>query len=357
MFGAKQDRDGRTLMLTDALVFTVEGEPYRWRDVILSAVRWGAWHALETQVVEAAACVKHAEATGQPLPDGVLDAEGREFRYALDLVSAKSMEDWLSRWGLSVNDWMGYLRRKQMRARWPELRRTLAEHHPLRDEDALRLTLVDAICSGELDKWARTLARRAAIHANGSDPTSGAVTEPGSLDSWPFASTLFGADTTTLHAAESRLRRMDDAFRQFRAAHVTARAVEAYVGLRHIDWVRVDCRVMAFPDEGMAAEAALLLRDDGEGFTGVYSAAHTLPRADCFFLDQIDAGLRGAFLGARTGDLIGPMRVDGEYVLYLIEEKTLPTPLDPAVMRRAEEGVLEQALERQTTGRVRWHLV
>ena len=344
-------------MLTDAPVFSVEGEPYRWRDVILSAVRWGAWQALETQVREGAACVTHADATGQSLPEGALDAEGREFRYALDLISAKSMEEWLSRWELSVKDWMGHLRRQLMRARWPDLRRTLTEHHPLRDEDALRLTLVDAICSGELDKWARTLARRAAIHVNGSDPAAGTVTESFSLDSGPFASILFRADATTLHAAERRLRRMDDAFRQFRAAHVTTRSVEAYVGLRHIDWVRVDCRVMAFPDEGMAAEAALLLRDDGEGFTSVYSAAHTLPRADSFFLDQIDAGLRAAFLGARTGDLVGPMRVDGEYVLYLIEEKTLPTPLDPAVLRRAEEGVLAQALERQTAGRVQWHSV
>ena len=83
-------------MLTDALVFSVEGEPYRWRDVILSAVRWGGWHALETQVREGAAAVKHAEATAQPLPDGALDAEGREFRYALVLVSARSMEEWLA---------------------------------------------------------------------------------------------------------------------------------------------------------------------------------------------------------------------------------------------------------------------
>ena len=100
---------------------------------------------------------------------------------------------------------------------------------------------------------------------------------------------------------------------------------------------------------------ALLLRDDGEGFTSVYSAAHTLPRAESFFLDQVDAGLRGSFLGARTGDLVGPMRVHGEHVLYLIEAKTLPTAQDPEVLRRAEEGVLEQALERQTAGRVRWH--
>ena len=130
--------------------------------------------------------------------------------------------------------------------------------------------------------------------------------------------------------------------------------MQDYLSSRQLDWVRFDCRVMAFPDRGMAAEAALLLREDGERFTSVYQVAHTAPRAAQFFLDQIDVSVRGYFLGSRSGDLIGPVRMDDEYVLYEVEERVVPTLRDAAVRRRAEDGVLRDALDQQIERRVRW---
>ena len=62
------------------------------------------------------------------------------------------------------------------------------------------------------------------------------------------------------------------------------------------------------------------------------------------------------FLAARTGDLVGPAFVNNEYVLYLIQDKVLPTVRDPEVRRRAEEGVLQHVLRQQLDQRVRWHV-
>ena len=165
---------------------------------------------------------------------------------------------------------------------------------------------------------------------------------------------LWGDDPAKLHATARRLRGLDESLNGFRAALLTERAVKDYVTARQLDWVRFDCRVMAFPDEGMAAEAALLLREDGEGFTRVYQVAHTEPRAAQFFLDQIDDSMRDHFLGSRPGDLIGPVRIDDEYVLYQVEEKVLPTIRDADVRRRAEDGVLHNALGQQLERRVHW---
>jgi len=98
------------------------------------------------------------------------------------------------------------------------------------------------------------------------------------------------------------------------------------------------------------------LREDGERFTGVYQVAHTEPRAAQFFLDQIADSMRDHFLGSRPGDLIGPMHVDDEFVLYQVEEKVLPTIRDDDVRRRAEDGLVSTALDQQFERHVDWRV-
>lgn len=348
-------------MLADALVFSVEGEPYCWRDVVLSAVQRGEWHAVEQRARQGAACARHADAVSATLPAGALDAAGRDFRYAHDLVTAQSMEEWLARHELSVQDWTACLRRQLLRARWPADLEELVARYPTSDAEAVQLTVIEATCCSALDAWARVLAERAAAHAfviasaNGAGvPASTAHPEsPEPTYTYPL-SVLWGDDAGTVEAAARRLRRLDQSLTGFRAAQLTEHAVQAYVSSRQLDWVRFDCRIMAFPDAGMAAEAASMLRDDGEGFTSVYQAARTAPRAAQFFLDQIEDSMRGHFLGSRPGDVIGPMCVDDEYVLYEIEEKVLPNFKNADVRRRAEEGVLHRALGQQCEQRVDW---
>lgn len=343
-------------MLADEVIFSIEDEPYRWRDVILAAVRWGAWRALAQRTREGVACAIHAEQTGEPFPAEALDAAGRDFRYDLDLVTAQSMEEWLERWGLSVKDWSDYLNRRFQRSLHPERCSELVAEHSLPEDELAQLVLVDAICSGELENWARTLASRAAVYARMAPATESEIAEAPPMEQRELevVAASLDVDETTLTETTRRLEHLDDAFHRFRSSQLTDQALQAFIGHRRLEWVRFHCRVMAFPDEGMAAEAALLLREDNEGFTGVYSVAHTEPRTEQFFLDQIEAPIRDRFLGARVGDLLGPMRINGEYRLYQIEEKLLPTATDPDVRKRAEEGVLKSALARQAHEKVRW---
>ncbi|MEO8334735.1 MAG: hypothetical protein ABI664_07175 [bacterium] len=348
-------------MQPDALVFSVEGEPYSWRDVILSAVQRGDWRAAERRARQGAACLYAADASGIGLSPGVLDAAGREFRYAHDLVTAQSMEEWLGLHGLSVQEWTACLRRGLLRARASDDLDDLVASYPINDKEAARLTLVEAICSHELSGWARALAERAAAHAYlqaGAahvDDEHSIVREAESLDTSAL-SLLWGDDPAALTSAVTRLRRLDESLHGFRATLLTERAVQDYISTRQLDWVRFDCRVMAFPDASMAAEAALLLREDGEGFTSVYQVAHTVPRAAQFFLDQIEDSMRDHFLGSRPGDLIGPVHVADEFVLYQVEQKVLPTIRDADVRRRAEDGVLSTALDQQFERRVDWRV-
>ena len=346
-------------MLADEVVFSMEEEPYRWRDVILAAVRRGDWHAAERRTREGAAATSYAEASGDPMSSGAIEEAGREFRYDRDLVTAQGMEEWLERRKLSVQDWADHLERQLDRARFADQLDALVAHYPLSNDEAARLTLIDVTCTGELRKWAQTLASHAAVHSRMAPGTEATLERsehptPRSLEA---VAKLLELDDETVLQTTRRLEHIEDSFERFRAAQLTDRALQDFIGQRQLDWVRFDCRVMAFPEESMAAEAALMLREDDEGFTGVYSVARAQPRTARFFLDQIEGPLRERFLGASAGDLLGPVRQGDEYVIYEIEQKQLPSAKDPEVRQRAEEGVLKSALSRKANSSVKWHAV
>ncbi len=346
-------------MVRDDEVFAVDNERYHWRDVVLAAERWSDWSAMERQAREGSAADTHAATIGASLAPEALDDAGREFRYDRDLITAQSMEEWLDRWHLTVRDWTAYLTRVLYRAKFAGELDQLVSRYPLAADQVETLTLVEAICSGALGKWKRKLAARAAVHATAGADASG-VNESGRVSAQrpsvgaPLLA-LLGGDADSVAGSLGRIERIEASFRQYRSTQLTERVLREYVGARQLDWMRFDCRVMAFPDEGMAAEAALLLTEDDEGFTGVYSAAHAEPRAAHFFLDDIGEAQRDRFIGARAGDLVGPLRVKDEYVLYLVLEKILPAVGDPVVRKRAEDGVLQMLLDRQVSSRVRWH--
>lgn len=346
-------------MLADEIVFSMDGEPYRWRDVIVAAIRWGDWRAVERRARHGAACVAHAEETGDPLPGGALDTAAREFRYDRDLITAQSMEEWLARWELTVSDWSGFISREVHRGRCAGDLEELAARYPLPDDEAAQLALVDAICTGDLERWARALAAHVATHGKAAGASASAQADQGEPVPPPsdlsLIAAVLGTESAALVNSAQRLEQVEDSFGRFCAAQVNDRALRDYVSQRQLDWIQFDCRMLAFPEEGMAAEAALMMREDGERFTGVYRVAHTEPRDARFFLDQIDDRVRDRFIGARPGDLLGPIHLDDEYVVYEIRKKVLPTPDDPAVRQRAEEGLLKVALDRQLDRQVRWH--
>lgn len=336
-------------------VFAVDGEEYGWCEVVVAAARTGAWASAEQRARVGAAAVAHAAAIGDALAPGVLDAAARDFRYARDLLTAESLERWLGDRGLSAKEWSAFLHRSAQRLRFGSEAEALLERYPITTEDAARLTVNDVVCSGELGDWKRALAGRvAAVASLGSRDRSAAPADTASLEDLFPALSHLGVNRDDVQAATRRVQSVDDAFEHFRSTQVTDATVRDYVGRRRLEWVQFDCRVMAFPEENMAAEAALLLREDGMGFTGVYAAAAVEPRVARFCLEDVPAATRDEFLAARAGDLVGPTRLGDEYALYLIREKILPSARDPEVRRRAEEGVLQHALRQQLDRRVRW---
>jgi hypothetical protein len=199
------------------------------------------------------------------------------------------MREWLARWHVSEDEWRCYL------ARGLGLR-----------------PLVEAVCSGELERLTRKLAERVAVC--------------GSADAARFAAWCKAA--------------------------ITPAAVERVLSAHRLDWTRVRCRLLRTPDAGVAAEAALCVREDGRDLAGVAAAAELDLADERLYLSDTALGPR--LTGARVGELVGPMAVGGQHLLALVTEREPPSPDDPETRARARAAVVNRAVETELLRRVRW---
>ena len=303
------------------VVFTLAERSYRWEEVVAAARQWGDWQRLEADVREGIALVRRAEQEGGLPSQAQMDAAASEFRYARDLLSADETEAWLSRWGLELDDWLDYLRRSLLRAR---LEGDAPGSEAVGPEPAA--TWAEAVCSGELERLARKLADRAAVYASIED-------EPPGLD---------------------RLPQMEERFERFRGNAVTPQRLADELSANLLEWTRVDCLWAATPSEAVAREVALCVREDYRDFGEVAAEAGLAAEERRLYMDGVEPQLAPHLLGARAGDLLGPLPRDGEFVLILVRERAAPSTDDPELRARAERRVADRAVETEVLRRVRW---
>jgi hypothetical protein len=145
-------------------------------------------------------------------------------------------------------------------------------------------------------------------------------------------------------------------FARFRGEVVTPKAVRDRLAIHRLDWIRVDCRYLAFAEEQAAREAVLSLREDGLGLDEVAGAAKAEVQEARLFLEHLDPAVRGRFLAAGAGDVIGPVPFADGIAAIVVDGKVLPTEEDPDARQRAEATVLAGFVEREIADRVHWHV-
>jgi hypothetical protein len=348
--------------LAEQVIFTAEGTPYHGADVVLAARAWGDWRLLEDEVRQGLACARHARATRRFLARRDVEAAADAFRAARGLFAAAETEAWLRRCGLSAESWMRCVRRDLLRRQAAGALAERASRYPVSQQRVDRHALAEGICSGHLLRFAEKLAGRAAVHAKVRQEAAAA----GGAEELPAAAEgpapdagacdLLGLSPEGCRERLEALARVEESFRRFCAQLLTPRAVGRQIAARHTDWARVEVRSASFPDEAAAREAAACVREDGEELAEVAARARVAVRPERFYLEQVEPDLRGPFLSARPGDLLGPLRWGGEHRLVRVLEKTLPSEADPELRRRAEQLLLQAALDREVADRVRWQV-
>jgi hypothetical protein len=344
--------------LLPQVVFVVGGQAYDWADVALAARLWRDWDILEEEVRQGLACVKRLEdADEEPDPDQIT-AAAEAFRYERDLLTAAEAEAWLKRWDLTAESWMAYIERSVLRAEWAAELAEIVAQYPVEADEVTDAIGAEGVCSGHFVQFAWKLAGRAAVYqrmqAEGTDGSFPEVRDKRVTE--VAGQGLPGIDLSVRQEKMVTLARLEPTFARFRERVLTPGAIRDAVSAHHLDWIRLACRALSFPDQQMAQEALLCLREDGAELGEVGRTAKAAVHEARFFLDETDAGSRHVFLSATRGDLLGPLPINGGFSLYRVHDKILPSAEDPAVRRRAEQDALNRAVQQEINNRVRWQI-
>src|SRR5262247_4651999 len=132
-------------------IFSVENTEFGWNEIVLAAQIWGEWQPFLETTRQSLACLRAAVKTGR-MPDA---AEAREaataFRYAHNLISSEEARSWLARWGMTVDDWMNYLRGLLLRELWAGRLGEIVETNPVTDDEVAQVIRIHAVCADKLN--------------------------------------------------------------------------------------------------------------------------------------------------------------------------------------------------------------
>ena len=334
--------------LLGAPAFWVGGLAYSWRDVILAAELSGDWGGVVSRAREGLTLLAHAE-TGPGadlISEPCIEKRANAFRYERDLETAEEMEAWLSRWGLTASLWIRWLQTDLLRA---HLTLAPGESQPGLDAEAFDAGLMaEAVCSRELERLAGRLAERAAV-CEMRKTRFGTCGGPPDLPAG-FPACPAGHDDERYRA----LARLELCFRAFLDTVATPAALETHRAAHHFDWARLSYQALRFSSPDQVREAALAVSEDGLTLDEVAVSARSVVEEGSSFLDDLEASVRDRLVGARPGQLVGPVPQDGDWLLYVVRDRVAPSLEDPEVAQRARASLVGSRVTREVTDLVRF---
>jgi hypothetical protein len=216
----------------ESALFSVGGRRYTLRDVVRAAVLRGDWSHLQDQVRLGLACVNRARSGKPPAVDLTRAADG--FRYERNLITVEETEAWLERFGVTFDEWTACLERSLLRRMWADEAADVVVRFTAGDDEVAACIYPEAICSGELARFADVLAVRAAV--------------------------FDGAQTDRNEREPPDLARLEAAFQAYVRDAITPSALEAQIEAHRLEWIRIRWRYVSLPTYDIAREAALCMR-------------------------------------------------------------------------------------------------
>jgi hypothetical protein len=119
--------------------------------------------------------------------------------------------------------------------------------------------------------------------------------------------------------------------------------------------VRVATVSVVAPDEDVAREILLCVKEDRRPIDEVASEAGLSAEANEMWLEDAEEALRDALVGAQSGDVVGPLAWKEGHLVLTVGDKRLPSDDDEAVRARAEHTLLARTVEHEVANRVTWH--
>ena len=310
-------------MVTGAMeatrVFSAGDRRFTWADVAGAARVWGDWRSLEQQVRATLRADATRAGDGSPTPAEIGEA-AREWRYERNLLAAEELQRWLSRWGITVEEWFAYIRHSLLLARGSDVGEAPGVNSGRLSEEIARLTWACAVCSGLLVEWAERLADCVAVERGlRGDGTAAQFTES------------FGAP--------------DELLRRFSSIHVTDTALGAAIRANTLGLTRLTFRYLVHERIEVLREAALCVTLDGRELDEVARDAGLVTHEMSAYLEDADRSLHTRLLAASPGEVIGPVPIGDGYWLVQVVDRVLPSLEDDAVRERTRRAVFDRAIK------------
>jgi len=344
-------QDGRPL-------FSTARRAYDGIDVVIAAIFHGEWSTVEARVRLGLARARLYKGDEQLLASQVEEA-GRQFRYERNLLTARETEAWLESTGVSFEDWTRYLE-------LVVLRRDGADDHVdlagIERAQVNALSDIEAICSGDLERFSRSFAGRAALHDSHTNPSD----VPDHADAADFAAsrraceTVFGPSDVERIGLDAWMARIDahvaleDWYRRFANQTLSRRALDAELENHTLDWTRVRWKRIDLQRESAAREALLCLREDGSPIGEVATFARVAVHDETFLLEEAEPAARTPILAAQPGEVLGPLATADGFRIAVLVAKTAPALEDVELGELAAERIIER-LVTGASMRVQWH--
>ena len=314
-----------------AAVFATRARAYGWQDVVAFAVWAGTWGAMEREVGDGVDALQRCHRRGDAPTGAEVTSAAKEFRYARGLLATEDLESWLQHRSVTLEGWLGWIRRALARQRvGTQDAAGLAPDPPLDDAALQQLTWISAICSGQLETAADDLAARAAAEQ--------ALVDHAHADGWP----------------EEPWERLEVALQRFRSEAVTEERLEQAVASRQLDWTSVRFRSVSLGTESAARELVLSAAEAGNDLAAAAHEAGFDPVLRSTRLSDVEAPLRARLLSAAPLELIGPLQVESSWAVAQVTDKSAPSRDDSELRAHASRVVADLAVQHEVDDRITW---
>ncbi|MFN8145989.1 MAG: hypothetical protein U0R76_00875 [Candidatus Nanopelagicales bacterium] len=294
--------------------FRVHDRPVTCAEALGTLAVRGTWPDVVHEVGLGEQALAAADAAARAALEVGLPAAETALRRRLRITAADDYLAWLDQHGLTVADCRDHLRRRLALA----AAGSGAAAPP--DPTAVRAHVV---IEGVLDSAVRRLAEDAAI----------ADVDPADPD-W--------------------LTRVVQASDAVRAAPADPDEVAAVIVERTVDWTRVEGAVAVVPDDDVAHELLLCVREQHAPLAQVAESVGVPTSPLRSTLDSLEPWLEPVLLGAEPGALLGPVAHPAGRAVVEVTARAHPGPQDEQSRQLATEVLLERRIATALSSAVRW---
>jgi hypothetical protein len=351
--GTHKASNSGLLAYFDRPAFSIGGVEFLSIDVALAAMARGDWSRFERQLAEGLACDAYATATGKHPAADAIEAAGNAFRYDRELIAAAEVNAWLDGWGLSIEEWTGYLTRSLLRDALRDSIDDALERHEPSTARLIEAAPAEGSCSGLFDTFEDSFAGRAALvydeapegPADSNVSTNAAAALVRANAHW--LSTRPPEDTLARAQRVLAIEAAHDA----RVAVLLAEApLSAIVDRHRLEWQRITTDTAMFSTEHAANEAVLCMTHERLSLQDVASLARRTVERQERFANALDPS--DPLLSAEVGSILGPLAVGDRFEITRIASRTWPSPDDPRIAERARRAVVAAAVQLAVRERV-----